>query len=77
MLSLFDLVTFSGGIFNTVKWALKLVELATLSEMRFKSAKTDLKMHNPFGYHERLNPDVDTGIGELCESSSEGQGDAS
>ncbi len=49
------------------KWVNMLIDLVTLSEVRFKDAKAELRVQNPFCYDERLNPSLDTGIGDLRE----------
>ncbi len=51
-----------------MKWGLKLVELATLSDLRYKEAQEQLKIQNAYAYHERLNPGVKTGIGKIREN---------
>ena len=49
-------------------WANKLLELSTNSENSWHNALHDLRSQNIFGYFERINADVDTGIGKLGKS---------
>ncbi len=48
-----------------MQWAKKVYDIATYSESKWEEALHYLRYQNKFGYYERVNAGVETGIGAL------------